>query len=113
MKSLLAEKEAVMKKVDVLGKKVVRISASLQTVRAYVRDANSKKRNAAACLKSSIEAAQPNLSTAQMKNTAAINHLEKQSEEKLSQYSNSHKCDIERQKVIVVVSLICLLWHTS
>jgi len=36
MKTLLAEKEAVMKKADVLGKKVVSISASLQSVRASV-----------------------------------------------------------------------------
>jgi hypothetical protein len=103
MKALLAEKEAALKKADVLGQKYKSISASLQSARACVREANFIKRKAKACLKSSLEAAQSNLSKAQKKSTEAIDHLEKQSDEKLSQYSNSHKCEPERQRVIILV----------
>jgi F0F1-type ATP synthase membrane subunit b/b' len=105
MKALLTEKEAASKKEDALGQKYKKISVSLQSARASVREANSKKRKVEACLKSSLKKTQSNLTKAQEKSTAAINRLEKQNEDKLSQCNASHQCDLESQKVIILVSL--------
>ena len=105
MKVLLTEKEAASKKADVLGQKYKKISVSLRSARASVREANSKKRKVEACLKSSLKKTQSNLTKAQEKSTATINCLEKQNKDKLSQCNVSHQCDQERQKVIILVSL--------
>jgi hypothetical protein len=90
------------------------MSASLQTARASVRDANVKKRKAEALLKSSIEAAQSNFSKAQKKSSSAIEWLEKNANE-LSQYSNFHKCDLERQKVncSCCITLFSVTYHLT
>ena len=59
-----------------------------------------------ASLKLSIANVQFNFTKAQEKSSAAINHLEKQNEDKLSQYNTSDQSDLEeRQKVIILVSL--------
>ena len=55
MKVLQSEKEAASMKLDVLGQKYKKVSASLQSARASVREVNSKKREVEASLKSSIE----------------------------------------------------------
>ena len=110
MKDLLAEKESALKKGDILAKKYKSVSVSLQGARAMVREANSKKRKAKACLKSSLGVAQSNLSKVQEKSTAAINCLEKQNQDKSSQCKNSCIYDPSRQKVRSLVSFSLLLW---
>ena len=56
-------------------------------------------------MKSSLEKVQSNFIQVQENSTAAIDRLEKQNEDKLSQSTTSHQCDLDRQKVIILVSL--------
>ena len=107
LKVMQTQKEAASKKADILGEKNKKISVSLQSARASVREVNKKKRKIEASLKASIENVQSSFTKEQKKSTAVLDLLEKQCEEKLSKFNTSHQCVLEMQKVILVVLFVC------